>query len=163
MDFLRRLFFFIVLLLVQVLVLNRIQLFNCATPLLYVYFTITLPAGYPRWAALLWSFAMGLGVDIFNNTPGVSAASMTLIGFIQPSLLQLFLPREAEENIKASATALGWGKFFTLATILVLIFCITHFALEAFNFFNWLYLLECIGGCTVITIIFILSLESLRK
>ena len=94
-DIIRRLVIFVALLLAQVLVLNRIQLFHCATPLLYIYFIIIFPRRYPRWAILLWSFAMGLAVDMFNNTPGVAAASTTLIGFLQPWLIELFLPREA--------------------------------------------------------------------
>lgn len=151
------------LLLAQVLVLNRIQLFHCATPLLYVYLAIMFPKSIQRWAALLWSFAMGLAVDAFNNTPGVAAASMTLIGLLQPYLLPLVLPREAEDNIRTSAHALGWKNFITLTTILVFVYCLTFFSLEAFNFFNWLYWAESIVGSTLITLFFILTLESLRK
>ena len=88
-DSLRRLLAFVLFFLAQALVLNRIQLFHCATPLLYVYFVVMFPRAYPRWAALLWSFALGLTVDMFSNTPGVAAASMTLIGFLQPYLIEL--------------------------------------------------------------------------
>ena len=49
---------------------------------------------------------MGLAVDMFNNTPGVAAASTTLIGFLQPWLIELFLPREAEDNIKSAGKSL---------------------------------------------------------
>ena len=48
-EILKRLLAFIVLCLVQALILNRIHLFNCATPLLYVYFVMMfdmeLPSG----------------------------------------------------------------------------------------------------------------------
>ena len=163
MESLRRIILFIVLLLAQVLVLNRIQLFHCATPLLYVYFAVIFPLGYPRWAALLWSFFMGLAVDVFFNTPGVAAASMTLVALLQPYLLPLFLPREAEENMATSASTLGWGKFMTLATILVLIYCLAFFSLEAFSFFNWLHWLECIGGSALLTLLLIFTMETLRS
>lgn len=163
MESLRRIILFIVLLLAQVLVLNRIQLFHCATPLLYVYFAVIFPLGYPRWAALLWSFFMGLAVDVFFNTPGVAAASMTLVALLQPYLLPLFLPREAEENMATSASMLGWGKFMTLATILVLIYCLAFFSLEAFSFFNWLHWLECIGGSALLTLLLIFTMETLRS
>ena len=163
MESLRRIILFIVLLLAQVLVLNRIQLFHCATPLLYVYFAVIFPLGYPRWAALLWSFFMGLAVDVFFNTPGVAAASMTLVALLQPYLLPLFLPREAEENMATSASTLGRGKFMTLATILVLIYCLAFFSLEAFSFFNWLHWLECIGGSALLTLLLIFTMETLRS
>ena len=91
-DTLRRALVFVVLCLVQALVFNHIHLFGYATILLYVYFVVMLPRNYPRWAALLWSFALGLSVDMFTNTPGMAAAALTLTGFLQPYLLQLFRP-----------------------------------------------------------------------
>ncbi len=163
MDTLRRILVFMALLLAQVLVLNRIQLFHCATPLLYVYFAIMFPMGFPRWAALLWSFALGLAVDVFSNTPGMASASMTLVGLLQPYLLPLFLPRDADEHIRSAASTLGWGKFTTLAVILVLIYCLVFFSLEAFSFFNWLHWLGCVVGSAALTILLILTMETLRR
>jgi len=162
-DTLRRLLVFIVILLVQGLVLNRIQIFHCATPLLFVYFPIIFPRNYPKWASLLWSFFLGLGVDMFANTPGLAAASTTLVAVLQPYLLELFLPREAEEHIKASAAALGYGKFAAMALILVLIFCTVFFSIESFSIKSWQLSLLCAAGSSVLTFILIMSLESLRR
>lgn len=163
LDTLQRLLIFLLLVLAQVLVLGHIELFHCATPLLYVYFAIMFPRGYPKWAALLWSFALGLTVDVFNNTPGVSAAAMTLVGCLQPYLLELFLPREAEPDIRSSAAALGFGNFFMLAFLLTLLFCLTFFMLQAFRLFEWQQLLTHVGGSTLLTLILIITLESTRK
>ncbi|MBR6319156.1 MAG: rod shape-determining protein MreD [Prevotella sp.] len=162
-EILRRLLVFLAFCLAQVLVLNHVQLFHCATPLLYVYFAIIFPRNYPRWASLLWSFALGLCIDMFANMPGVAAGSMTLVAFLQPYLLELFLPRDAEENIKCSAAALGFSNFATLTTILVLVYCLVFFTLETFNFFNWLFWLECVGGSAMLTLVLIFTLERLRK
>ncbi len=162
-DVIRRLVIFVALLLAQVLVLNRIQLFHCATPLLYIYFIIIFPRRYPRWAILLWSFGMGLAVDMFNNTPGVAAASTTLIGFLQPWLIELFLPREAEDNIKSAARTLGVGHFVSLSLILTIIFCMVFFAIELFSFATWSYWLQCAGGSALLTFVLMMALESLRK
>ena len=162
-DIIRRLVIFVALLLAQVLVLNRIQLFHCATPLLYIYFIIIFPRRYPRWAILLWSFAMGLAVDMFNNTPGVAAASATLIGFLQPWLIELFLPREAEDNIKSAARTLGVGHFVSLSLILTIIFFMVFFAIELFSFATWSYWLQCAGGSALLTFVLMMALESLRK
>ena len=75
---------FAVLLLVQVLVFNHIHLFNCATPLLYVYMPMLFSRNNSRWVVLLLSFFMGMAIDVFQNTPGVAMATMTFIGLIQP-------------------------------------------------------------------------------
>jgi len=161
-SILQRLLLFVIFCLVQVLVLNRIQLFNCATPLLYVYFVIMFPRHSLRWAVLLWSFTLGLAIDMFSNTPGVASASMTFVAFLQPYLLELFLPRDAEEDIAASAKTLGVWRFACLAAILTLVFCLLFFALESFSFFNWTYWLTCAGASALLTFIIIMTLESLR-
>lgn len=100
LNFIRNIIFIIVLLLVQTLLLNHISVFGCATPLLYVYFALTIQRGESKWATLLWCFAMGLPVDIFSNTPGVAAAAMTLVGFLQPYVIELFAPRDSAEDLR---------------------------------------------------------------
>ena len=162
-DTLRRALVFVVLCLVQALVFNHIHLFGYATILLYVYFVIMLPRNYPRWASLLWSFALGLSVDTFTNTPGMAAAALTLTGFLQPYLLQLFLPREAPENMKCGVSTLGFSKFLTMAFSLVFVHCVVFFTIESFGFFNWLQWSLSIVGTTLLTLLLIMTLESIRK
>ena len=162
-DTLRRALHFVVLCLVQALVFNHVHLFGYATVLLYVYFVVIFPRSYPRWAILLWSFALGLSVDIFSNTPGMAAASLTLIGLLQPYLLELFLPRDAAENIKSSVAALGFTKFLTLSSILVFIHCLVFFTIESFGFFNWQEWALTVVGTTVLTQVLLLTVESVRK
>jgi rod shape-determining protein MreD len=154
---------FVVLVLVQALVFNHIHLFGYATVLFYVYFVIILPRNYPRWATLLWSFALGLCVDMFTNTPGMAAASLTLVGFLQPYLLELFIPREAPENLKSAVSSLGFTKFLTMASFLVFIHCLVFFTIESFGFFNWQQWALNIVGTTLLTVLLIMTLESIRK
>ena len=162
-DIIRRLFICIIVCLLQVLVFNRIFLFDVAMPLMVVYFIIALPRGYPRWGALLWSFFLGLAVDMFRNTPGVTAAALTIVGMAQPKLIELFLPRDAEPDIKSSARSLGVWHFLSLASILVVVFSLVFFALEAFTFAAWLWCLECAGASALLTIALIMAFETVRK
>lgn len=162
-DILKRIGLLFIFTLAQALVLGHIHLFDCATPLLYVYFALLLPRDHPRWASLLLCFLLGIAIDIFSNTPGLAAASMTFIGFIQPYILTLYLGREDAEDFKPSIATMGWGKYFTYSSILTFLFCIIFFSLEAFNFFNWMQWLACAGGSFLVTIILILVLDSVRK
>lgn len=162
LDLLKRLGLFVVLCVVQILVLNHIHLFNIAIPLLYVYFGITFHRNYAKWAILLWCFALGLAIDVFSNTPGLAAGSMTLIGAIQPYLLELFVPRDSIEDMDVSIKSLGFGKFTTLSTILIIIYCLAFFALEAFTFYNWTSWLISACSSAILTLILILAIESVR-
>ena len=154
---------FAILVLAQALVLNHIHFFNCATPMLYVYLVLLFRRGYPRWAIIALSFIMGLCVDIFSNTPGVAAGAMTFVGFLQPYLLELFVPRDSAEDLWPSIRTLGFGKFLAYASVCVLIFIFLFFTLETFNFFNWLQWLESIGGSFVITMLLLLVIENFRS
>ena len=158
-----RLIMFVVLALVQVLVLNYVWLFNVATPLLYVFFVITFPRNSAKGEVLVWCFMLGLVIDLFSNTPGLASGAMTLIGLIQPYLLELFVPRDSAENMEVSVATLGIAKFFTFSIILTLIYSLLFFALEAFNFFEWqMWLLRSICS-TLLTMVLMLAIESVRS
>ena len=86
-----------------------------------------LERNYPKWGALLWSFALGLTVDVLSNTPGVAAASLTLIGALQPYFMELFVQRDAADNLSPSIKSLGYGKFcFYAATLTLLYLSLIH-------------------------------------
>ena len=77
-ELIKHIILFVLLLLGQALVCNHIHLFDCATPFLYVYFVLMFRINYPRWGILAWAFVMGLGVDVFSNTPGVAAPCLEI-------------------------------------------------------------------------------------
>lgn len=162
-DLLKRLGLFIILCAVQILILNHIHLFDVATPFLFVYFAISFRRNSPKWAVILWCFAMGLAVDVFSNTPGLAAGSLTLVGLIQPYLMELFTPRDSVDDLECSVLTLGMGKYALLATILLFVFCLFFFALEAFTFFNWIYWLVCTCSSTALILVLILAIESIRQ
>ena len=162
-EFFKRLGWFVVLCVAQVLILNHIHLFDLAIPLLYVYFTITFQRGMPKWMILLWSFALGLAIDVFSNTPGLASGSMTLIAVIQPYLLELFVPRDSAENLEVSISTLGIGKFMIFSAVLLVVYCLVFFALEAFNFYDWKYWLACAGARSLLTFVLMMAIESVRK
>lgn len=162
LDFLHRLITFIILALVQSLVLNHVHLFDVATPMVYVFFVLTFRRNSFRAGMLIWSFLLGLVVDIFSNTPGVGAASMTLMAFIQPYLLFLITPHDSAEDMEVSMTTLGVARFTYFSLIVSFLFCLVFFTLEVFSFNHLLYWLECVGGSWVLTFVLILVIERFR-
>ena len=162
-NILKRLSFMLVLCLMQALVLNHIHLFGCATPLLYVYLVLLLSRDVAKWAALLWAFFMGLVVDIFSNTPGVASASLTALAAIQPYFLSLFIQHDAPEDVKPSMRFMGTGTFVFYVSVMVFGYSLLFFTLETLHFFNFVYWLKCVVGSTLLTVILILTLESIKK
>ena len=148
---------------VQVFVLNHIHLFAIATPLLYIYFILLFPRNYPQWAIMLWAFIMGLTIDVFTNTPGITAGSLTLLAALQPFVLHLFIPRDSSENFQAGLDTLSVPQYTWYVFILTIIYSFIFFSLEMFSFFNVVEWLQCIGGSTLLTLVLILVVENLRR
>lgn len=162
-DLLKKLAAFIILCLAQALVCNHIHLFQCATPYIYIYMVLLFPLNYPKWAIMVWCFMLGLVVDTFSNTPGIAAASLTLIGAIHPYWLRLFGKQDSPEDMEASYRDLGVTKFMLYLFVLVLIYCTAFVSLETFTFVNWLQWLINISGSTLITFIVLIAISSLNK
>lgn len=163
MYLLSQLLWFVVMLVVQALLLNNIHLFGCATPLLYVYVILTARRDFPRWGLLLYGFLLGLGVDMFANTPGVGACSMTLLAFVQPLLMKLFLPRDSVEDFQPGIPALGLMKFVYFSFISILLYSLVFFTLEMFNFFNWTLWALSVGGSTLLTLLLVIVIDNFRN
>lgn len=162
-EFLKRLLLFLGLLVAQVLVLNHIHLFGYAVPLLYIYFVISSRRNYPRWAILVWSFLLGLGVDVSSNTPGLAAASMTLMGLLQPYVLELFVQRDNNDDMQPAICNLGPARYLSYAAILTGGYCLVFFTLESFTFFNWLHWLLNVTTSTALTLLLVMVIDNLRK
>jgi rod shape-determining protein MreD len=158
-DLLKRAGWFVVFVLVQAVVLGRIHLFNCATPLFYVYFVTQFPRNYPKWGILLWSFLLGLMLDTFSNTPGLAAASLTVIAAIQPYYFELFVPRDSVDDLKPALSTLGPLKYSYYIIIMVLLYCLIFYSLELFTYFIWVQWAFCVGGSAAITLMLIFTFE----
>ncbi len=154
---------FFLLLTLQVLVFNHIHILGYAMPVVYVYFLLIFPSNASRSLMLIAGFIAGLVFDSFANTPGMGAAAMTLMAFIQPSLLRIFGPREDddEEYIPSRKTM---GRWTYVAYLLTgsLIHNTIFFLLEAFSLFNWANVLINIGGGTLLATLIMLAIESVR-
>ena len=163
MYLLSQFLWFVVMLVVQALLLNNIHLFGCSTPLLYVYVILMARRDFPRWGLLLFGFLLGLSVDMFSNTPGVGACSMTLLAFVQPMLMKLFLPRDSADDFQPGIPSLGLMKFVYFSFISIFLYSLVFFTLEMFNFFNWTLWALSVGGSTLLTLLLVIVIDNFRN
>ena len=165
--FIRQLFGLLLLLAVQVMVFNHIHICGYATPLICVYFILILPLGAARWAKLLWGFGIGLVFDMFANTPGMMAATLTFVAMLQPHMLTLIAGVDKDdsddENTAPSMARLGTLPFMRYITVGVLLQCIVFYLLETFSFFSITDMLINIVGSTVLSTLIIWIIENIRE
>ncbi|TAM95783.1 MAG: rod shape-determining protein MreD [Chitinophagaceae bacterium] len=140
-ELLKNIIRFILLILLQVFVLNRIMLHGFATPYLYMIFILLLPFNIPRWALMVCGLILGLCLDMFMNTPGMHAAACVAMAYFRPFVINVLSPQGGfESNRKApSVASMGWSRFLVYALILISVHHVVYFTLEIFDFHDVLF------------------------
>lgn len=125
---------FFVLVAIQVLILNNVQLGGIINPYLYVLFLLTLPVQTPRVLLLFIGFALGISIDLFQNSVGIHAFACVLIAFIRPSWLKLVAPRDGfEPDESPEIKKFGFRWFLLYSSVLVFLHHLVIFNLEIFR------------------------------
>lgn len=150
---------FIGLALFQVLVLNRMHIGGYATPFFYIYFILKLDARTGRNTLMLWAFVLGLVVDMFGNTPGMNAASVTCLAFFRPSILRLVTLRDLDEGFRPGIKTMGFYPFLRYVLLSCCLFCTLLWTIDLFSFFRPLELLLKIGSSILSSLVCIICVE----
>lgn len=150
---------FVLVSLVQVLIFSQIHLFGFATAYIYLIFILKMPRHTTRNELLIWSFLLGLTVDIFCNTPGINAAAATVVGFVRNPLLSAFTQKGLADDFVPGARSLKWSRYIVYSLICSAIFFSVLFILETFTVANPAMLLIGIFGSTLLTMLFITVIE----
>ncbi len=148
---------FVVAVLLQVLIFNNLLIARVISPFFYLLFILLLPIDTPRSLLLFLSFALGLTIDIFTNTPGVHASATLLTGFLRPGILGLISSRETLESVIAPRVQnMGIQWFATYATFMVITHHLFLFFIEAFTFQGFLITLLRVVLSSVLSVVLIL-------
>lgn len=131
----RQILLILVLFVMQVLVINNLELSVYINPYVYPLIILSLPLKTSRPALLFYAFATGLIIDLFLNSPGMHAASLLLLAFMRPFILQSLSPRSniaVEEMLNVKNV--GLSSFFYYTIILVFLHHLFYFFIEVLSF-----------------------------
>ena len=79
---------FILLVLLQVLILSNINFLGFINPYLYVFFILLLPLNLDHWKVLIYSFLIGIVIDVFQDSGGINAAASLVAAYFRPNILK---------------------------------------------------------------------------
>lgn len=160
LSYLYEMLLFLLLILLQVMLLNRISLFGMATPVLYGYFLLKLPMGRNPFYVIITAFLMGMIIDIFLNTPGMNAAATTLVATFRKPMMDLFFEKE-EHDAFIPGIYTAAGPFVRFTILLVSLHLTLLFFIESFTLFNLTSTLLRIVSSSLISILLIVAIDSL--
>lgn len=155
---------FVLLILVQVYVLDRIHMHYMATPYIYLLFILWMPFQLNRLVQMLLAFALGFTLDSFRHNPGFHAAACVLIAYLRPFLINILIPQKGADNNYEEPSARSMGGFLpyiVYAGVLTFIHHAWLFFLEAWQFGNFWYFIIKTLLSTIISIVLIVIAELL--
>ncbi|MCK0132023.1 rod shape-determining protein MreD [Flavobacteriaceae bacterium F08102] len=165
-DILRNIGLFIGLLLLQVMILNKINFLGYANPMLYMLFILVFPLKKERGLFLVLSFILGLFVDFFLDSGGINASASLLIAYIRLPVLKGLLNKTDVDFAVFKITKLPFLKLLSFIAIMVFVHHLAIFSLEYFSFKAILTILSrtiLTSFFTIILIIFSLLLMTNQK
>jgi hypothetical protein len=156
---------FAVIVLLQVLILNKITLrwwsepvgFPVFIPYVYPLFILLLPFETPVWSLLILGFFLGTTIDSFMNTAGMHAFATVLVAYLRTNVLSALLPRNLSEypNQHPNIKTMGWMPFVVYSAFLILLHHVAFFTIELWNFSNVGFLLLKVAASFVTSMLFI--------
>lgn len=163
-DLVRNIIRFIIFILLQVYVLNKIpHLYRFITPYIYYLFILWLPFSISRQWLLFTGFLTGLVLDYFMMTPGLHAAACVLVAYVRPFLISLLTPKDLAELSyrEPSPKAMQWTPYAVYVFVLTLLHHGYMVFLEWLDVGNFLNFLIKVVSSTGISLLLIFTAELL--
>ncbi len=155
---------FISLVLLQVLVLNHINLFGYINPLVYIVWIFLFPIRKNLSSFLIFSFLLGLSIDLFSDSGGINAAATLFIAFIRLPVLNAVLGKSDFDYLLFNLRSISFPKAFIFISILTLIHHFIVFSLEYFSLNAFVTIISnCIITCIFTIVIIILGIIVFTK
>ena len=155
---------FILLILVQFFVLDKVHLNYMMRPYIYMLFIFWLPFKFSRSLQMVLAFLLGFTLDSFRHTPGFHAAACVLIAYVRPFLINILIPQEGAETNYEEPSLKSMGGFLpylVYAGLLTLLHNAWLFLLEALQFGDfWEFIIKTLLS-TLISLVLIIITELL--
>lgn len=131
---------FVALVLLQVLVLQRINIGGEYSDFFHVIifplFIILLPLRIPHPLLVFLGFLIGITVDLFYESPGIHASAAVFIAFVRPFVLSLLAPSKGYNmNFSPTKARFGAAWFLPYAATMMMIYLFFYFSVEMFTFY----------------------------
>lgn len=153
---------FVLCILIQMLLFNRLWLFGVCHPYIYILFLLSLPIRIPRWVEMLIGAATGLVMDCICSSPGVHMAACTLISFFRPMMVKALVQEPDRVVQDISSAVIGRTEYLKLIVLIILIHHTAVFMLDAWSLAAmWITLLRIVLS-SALTFLLIFAYDRLR-
>lgn len=137
--FIRYIISAVLIVIVQVLVLNRLSIGYGIYLMLPPLYILLLPFRMKFHYLLSLAFIIGLALDVCMNTYGLNASSLVLIAYLRPIIFRFISP--SDEYMRGENTNMyaSFSKFVIILFFTLLIYHIWYITLESFSVDGFLF------------------------
>ena len=112
---------------------------------------------------MLWAFSLGLCIDILQQYTRIKRCHICIYCLLPPMDSQIVSLRDITDNFEPGMYQMGFASFFRYTIVLVLLHAFILNILDTFSLANMPTLLLKIASDTIVTLIFILCVDSVRR
>lgn len=149
---------FITLFLAQVILFQPMHLMGEVHIQIYLLFPILFPVSYNKTSILIYSFLLGLFIDIISNTLGIHTSSILMIALLRPLGLTLIKLKGIEAEGEIGWFKISKLKFSSFLFVLTLIHQLYFQLLSNLGFWTWSQIVYVLKNTLLSTIVMILLL-----
>jgi hypothetical protein len=142
---------FVLLILAQVIIFNKINLFGYINPYPYVLFILLFPVNANKPRLLIASFLIGLSIDFFSNSGGIHATACLIIANLTPTFFKFSFGLSYEYQTVRILDKLSPERF----TFIFISVITHHFILFILEYFKFYFILDILLK-TILSTIFTL-------
>lgn len=155
---------FLLLIIAQVFLLNKVNLGGYINPFVYILFIMVLPFNMDRLSLLVLGFITGFTVDLFSGgIIGLHSAAAVLIAFLRPYIIKMVSSqREFDSGTTPSIKDMGLSWFVSYTILMTLAHHLYYFFLEKFSFFGFFGTIGRVLLSTIVSTMVILLCQYLE-
>ncbi len=155
---------FIVLILAQIFIFNKINLGGWLNPMVYPLYILLLPFETNKNLSLLLAFIMGIIIDLFTASIGLHTSALVFMAYMRPVSFRLInSSKNYEAGIMPGINDLGYIWFITYTFFLIFSHHLFFFFVEAFSFDEFGYTLLRVLLNTLVSSLLIIIIDILFK
>jgi rod shape-determining protein MreD len=154
---------FILIILLQIVILNRISLWGFVTPMVYFVFILSLPFKTPRWVVILLGFFIGITVDFFTGgIIGPHAFAALFIAFIRLFIIRIItIRKEREKHLLPIFHDMRFIWYLQYVLILTFVHHFVYFFVDILSFHNFFQAMIVVLSNTACSMICIFIIQIL--
>lgn len=151
---------FLLLVLAQVLVFNKLNFMGFINPMIYILFLYWYPIKQRRGVFILISFILGFTIDVFSDTLAFHTMACITMAYLRPTIMRFVFGVNYEfQSFKLTNTTKA--QQITFLTFLIIGHHIIFFLLEIFSLDHLLLLLKKIVFTSIGSLVLCVLLISL--